>query len=462
MKKHRVTVFLIGICILLSGCRSGVFGSDYAMNTAEYSFELPAEEVKVSYEVPEALPNVFTDRFGYEPESSKIVIFRGTQLPAFFTVRDAETGKTVYTGTVKTKGNDKTEKEYNCYGDFSDFRRSGNYYIQIDVYGESYPFLIHDNLYYSLFNRAYSRLHAMRGSGAGEENEGWQMKEKGESREMNACLSIYQLLLSYEMFPSVYTDDMGIDESGNDIADILDECRYEIEWLIRQSQINPGGSGVPCGYRAAVLAKYAYLTKNMDAAFSGECLRAAEFAWKSALEDQSVPKELLSLAASELYRLTGSRQYLATAEEYLKKCSKQTGRLTALEFFSGVTYLNTKNKIDMELCDALIKKIMEEAEEIAEQSKKNSFLIYSGKERADRGVLLEEMIRICVVNHVITNHEYNTVIENHFHYLMGRNPDSICHVSFWEGQELQTADILDDPVQNTAFIFVLSELLGNT
>ena len=436
-------------------------GKDYAENAVEYSFELPTEAVTISYEVPTAMPNVLVDQLGYEPDSSKTVIFKGEELPETFTVRERESGRIVYTGTVKMRSNSETEKEYNSYGEFSDLKEAGNYYVQIDKYGESYPFIIHDNLYYSLFKRAFSKLSAMRGGAYDSKDGGWQIAEVGENKEITACLCMYQLLTSYEIFPEVYTDDAGIPESGNEIPDVLDECRYEAEWLIYQAQINPNGSGKACGYRAAVLARYAYLTRNMDSAFAGECLKAAESAWKSAGKDLSVPDDVYALAAAELYRLTGSGQYRKVAEDYLRLCAQQKGKMSDLEFFAGVVYMKTKSSVDVTLCDSLIDKLMEEAESIAAKSKQDPFLVCLGKNSADSRTLLQEMLRICVVNHVITNHEYNTVIENHFHYLMGRNPQSICYVSYWEGQEMQSGDILDAPVENAAFIFMLSELVSS-
>lgn len=442
------------LCVVLSGCSGG---ADYALGTTEYGFSLSDTEAEPSYEVPLVMPNVIIDRFGYEPGSEKIVIFHGTELPDIFTLRDAESGETVYTGSVKTKGTEEDAGEYNSYGDFSDFKRPGNYYIQVDTYGESYPFIIHDNLYYSLYKRACGKLHALRSDDSG----GWQMKEAGTDKEISACMSVCQLLLSYEMFPEVYTDDTDISESGNGIPDILDECRYEVQWLLEQAGKEDAAEGIICGYRAAVFAKYAYLTKNTDNTFAEECLKAAEAAWKNANKDLSVPDGLIAFAAAELYRMTGGRQYLGLAEEYLRNSTEQTGKLSDSEFFGGVTYMNTKNIVDVELCDAIIRKIMEEAEEIAEVSKNSSFFVYGEEDRIDRKELLQEMMRICIVNHVITNHEYKMVIENHFHYLMGRNPDSICHASYWEEQEMQAEDIMEDPLENSAFLFIMSELLSN-
>lgn len=461
MKKNKTVILLVCICLFITGCSTNLTGVGYTEKVTEYSFELPTEEVNISYEVPVMTPNVLIDRMGYETNNNKIIIFKGTDLPSTFTIRDMKSGAIVYTGSVKERGNGNTENEYHSYGDFSDFRQMGNYYVQIDKYGESYPFIVHDNLYYSLFMRAFGKLSAMRGGAYDSEDGGWQMTEMGENREMSACRCMYQLLTSYEIFPEVYTDDTGILESGNEVPDILDECRYEAQWLIYQAQINPDGSAVASGYRAAVLAKYAYLTKSIDSSFAGECLKAAEAAWKSAGKGLTVEDELYALAAAELYRLTGGGQYLKVAEEFLGSSTQQKGKMSDEEFFAGVVYMKTKNKVKVELCDSLIDKLMEEAEAIALKSKQNPFFICAEKNTIERKVLLQQMLRICVVNHIITNHEYNTVIENHFHYLMGRNPDSVCHASYWEGQEMTVTDILNDPVENASFIFMLSELVSS-
>jgi len=447
---------LIG-CLLLSGCSHDYVGE--TVTGAEQGAAAQEEENHISYEVPAVIPNICVDRLGYEPESSKVAVFRGEELPDVFTIRDAESGKVVYTGSILKGGGPLADDEYNCYGTFSDFKEAGEYYIQTDLYGESYRFLIHDNLYYSLFRQCCGQLYRMRSGGTGE--GGWQTAESAKIGERSACLSIYQLLLSYEMFPSVYTDDTEISESGNGIPDILDECRYEIEWLLEQTESGAKQRGEAAGYRAAALAKYAYLTKNMDPDFAEVCLEAAETAWRGAEKDLTVSDDVIALAASELYRVGGSRQYAGLAEEYLQNSVEREVRLTMPEFWAALTYMNTKNKVDVELCDELIKKVMEDAEEISERSAQNSFLVCETVETKDREVLLEEMMRIGAVNHIITNQEYNIVIENHFHYLMGRNPGSVIHASYWEGQDIGTEDMMEDPVQLSGFIFMLSELLGS-
>ena len=52
--------------------------------------------------------------------------------------------------------------------------------------------------------------------------------------------TIADLLLQYEDF-GVDDDDMGIPESGNGIPDILDEAKYELDWMLKMQDEETGG-----------------------------------------------------------------------------------------------------------------------------------------------------------------------------------------------------------------------------
>ncbi|MDW8394598.1 MAG: glycoside hydrolase family 9 protein, partial [Chitinophagales bacterium] len=52
--------------------------------------------------------------------------------------------------------------------------------------------------------------------------------------------TLIDLLLAYEENPSVWRDDYGIPESGNGIPDLLDEVKFELDWLLKMQQ--PDGS----------------------------------------------------------------------------------------------------------------------------------------------------------------------------------------------------------------------------
>ena len=58
---------------------------------------------------------------------------------------------------------------------------------------------------------------------------------------MSGAKAVADLLFAYQDFPKVLQgDDYGIPESGNGVPDVLDEARYELDWMLKM-QDNSGG-----------------------------------------------------------------------------------------------------------------------------------------------------------------------------------------------------------------------------
>lgn len=55
-----------------------------------------------------------------------------------------------------------------------------------------------------------------------------------------AAKTIADLLYAYEANPKLYSDNIGIPQSGNGIPDILDEARYELEWMMKMQRADGG------------------------------------------------------------------------------------------------------------------------------------------------------------------------------------------------------------------------------
>lgn len=49
---------------------------------------------------------------------------------------------------------------------------------------------------------------------------------------------LVDMMLAYEDNPAVWTDDFSIPESGNGVPDLLDEAKWELDWLLRMQQSN--------------------------------------------------------------------------------------------------------------------------------------------------------------------------------------------------------------------------------
>ena len=430
------------------------------------------------YEVPESLPSILVDQLGYAQSGNKIAVFKGELLPDMFMIRDVDSGQRVYTGKIIRKGFDKEAGEMISYGDFTSFRTPGTYYIEAAVIGQSYSFEIAQNPYGSLFdaalkqyyynrcgltlsselagdaahNACHSKEAQMKDSASVklDVSGGWHVDEMSNRDVGTGCRTVNHLLLAYELYPEVFDDEVGIPESGNGIPDILDEVKYEIDWLLKMQDAKSGAvysavgsvDNSTLGYLlyidgitmdatiqfAATLAKFSYLYQGYDREFATKCLQAADRAYRYAgqyLAD--VAPEEYFYASTELYRATGGYGYHNVVREYLTQ-NPVKDMDNDFEFWGCVTYLNTKQRVDVELCESVIKVLMLEGEQISYSSKNSKLLVVMDERQNGSALLLRDVTRLAVVDHIITNHEYATVLQNHLHYMLGRNYQSICYL----------------------------------
>ncbi|GFN29973.1 glycoside hydrolase family 9 protein [Paenibacillus xylaniclasticus] len=184
-----------------------------------------------------------------------------------------------------------------------------------------------------------------------------------------AAKAVADLMLAYERYPEAFEELTVIPESGNGIPDILNETRYELDWmLLNQRQdgavyhklttyaftglnVMPEDdladlvfspvSFTAAGTFAASMAMAARVYAPFDAAFARVCQEAAERSWQwleqadeqertgfrnpsdvttGEYGDETVVDELY-WAAAELYRLTGEAVYLNRSEQLAKSGS---------------------------------------------------------------------------------------------------------------------------------------------
>lgn len=429
------------------------------------------------YEVPESLPNILVDQIGYAQQSDKLALFRGEKLPDTFSVVDAESKKVVYTGQIEVRESDDDTDMDIRYGDFTSLKKTGSYYIQAAMVGQSYTFEIADNPYTEFYRTVLKKYYYNRcgltlsSELAGEAarnachsgevqmkdeadtlmdvSGGWHVDELGSRDVSRGCQAANYLLLAYELYQDVFDDHMGIPESDNGIPDVLDEVRYEIDWLIKMQDAKSGAvySGVNSvdskssggllyidGINmnatvqfAATMAKFSYLYQNYDRTFATQCLQAADRAYRYVgkyLTDVT-PEEYFH-AAAELYRATGAYGYHNVIKNYLME-NPLADMKNDYVFLGCVAYMSTKQRVDVSLCGDVMKILMQEGERIAEASK-NAGLLVSVEDQDSGADLLRDIARLTVVDHVITNHEYATVLQNHLHYMLGRNLKSISYL----------------------------------
>lgn len=507
MKKAGIIVILLTI-LILSGCKEELPAKNTAGQT-EITFTSMEEEPILAYEVPVSMPGIVINRIGYTVGSTKVAVFCGEEMPEQFFVVDEKNQKIVYTGTLEQKAYDKLEQKYYCYGDFSALISPGSYYIEAPILGRSYGFEVGEDVYTPLFREACKQYYYNRCgmtltaqyAGEGAHNAchtgkavlqsdtsvtldvsgGWHQDEKGQKNVESASRTIATLLLAYELYPEIFDDNAGIPESGNNIPDILDEIKYEIDWLLKMQEQQTGAvyAGVsvyakdgdssskvaeiyvePTSLEAGkafsmALAKFSYLYQNYDTEYATVCLKAADRAWKYTElngKDKTVD-EWGFAAATELYRASGQGAYNQYLVQYLREETYKTNWDETV-LMGCVTYLSTKHDVNRGYCENIMNLLMEKAEEISYVAREAVYFTAGNEEQDNCGQLLLEMMNLSVVNRIISNHEYETVIENHLHYFLGRNETAQNHV-------VNQMGIMKQFEPDSKLIFMLSGILEN-
>jgi len=283
-------------------------------------------------------PPIKVNQLGFLPSSDKYAIvslypeLNGAADGDVFTVCSADTGSTVYEGNLELLSafDQRDSGEMVLMADFSDLTAPGEYYVAVGSLGKSVRFSISDDAFDHALTAAQRYFYYQRQGIALEEEyagvfarddlglddsavpfasgkSGTTASEKGwfdagdSGKYVNTGAgTVSHLLWAYEMFPELFPDNaLTIPESGNGIPDLLDEARWELEWILTMQDAQSGGfypriqgdagermimdrNGCTTDDTACAVGALAeaYLTyKDWDPAFAESCLAAAEKGW---------------------------------------------------------------------------------------------------------------------------------------------------------------------------------------
>lgn len=328
------------------------------------------------YEAP-----IITNQVGYRPDAKKIAVIRNadTVNTNEFSVVNADTNEVVYHGVVSEAINNIQADEINYKADFSEVTTPGRYYISYGGLDDSYTFEIGEDIYNNLLDSSVRMLYLQRcGTEVTDDefshischdtdatiygtdetievNGGWHDAGDYGRYVVAGAKAVADLLYAYQANPAMYSDNIGIPESGNGTADILDEVRYELEWMLKMQDSEDGGvyHKVTCdtfpGYVmpeketkplivmpksttatadfAASMALAYEVYKDVDADFSDKCLDAAKKAYDWVKENPNItyknPDDIVTgeygdnvtsderyWASVQMYRATGDESYI--------------------------------------------------------------------------------------------------------------------------------------------------------
>ncbi len=214
------------------------------------------------------LLDVNINQIGYRQKDEKRAVLRNAAADGeSFSIVNAADDKVVYEGKVTPGIQLGQSGDHVGYAVFSDYTTPGRYKVRSASGSESYEFDIKDDVYSSALLDSLRMLYLQRcgcelpESLAGdfahgichdeeaqiygskryvEVSGGWHDAGDYGRYASPAAKAVADLLLAYDLFPEAFDDNNNIPESGNGIADILDEARYELEWLLKM-QADDGG-----------------------------------------------------------------------------------------------------------------------------------------------------------------------------------------------------------------------------
>lgn len=453
-------------------------------------------EVYAPYE-----PSITANQLGYKPDASKIAVFRDITDETQFSVVNAVTDEVVFTADLYGERVNSTADEVNWYGDFSSVTETGTYYITCGELDASYTFSISDNVYDNLLDDAVRMLYLQRcGCEVVDEtfghpachtelatilgteetidvSGGWHDAGDYGRYVVPAAKAVADIMLAYGVNPSVHSDSVGIAESGNGVPDILDEARYEIEWMMKMQAESGGvyhkvncrgntGSVMPeketsmqyvtpvsttaTADFCAVMAMAAEYFAEYDAEFSEKCLAAAKSAW-SFLEQNpdfiyvdptdlgdtnggysdSTDGDERYWAACQMYRTTGDTAYLDAIDNITAKYYKDGLEWHMVGHYGNIALLtlegiDTGSEEYLTAKDMLFNWVNVYTENIGTTGYENALTAYtwgSNMTVANAGIVLATAYKLTGDESYIVN------AEKQLHYLLGRNPNGICYVT---------------------------------
>lgn len=388
-------------------------------------------QVDYSSTLPYA-PDININQIGYKSDSKKTAVIRDFTNETEFSVINADTKAVVYTGKLSNETQYSLAGEVNKIADFSEVKEAGKYYISCGELDDSYTFEISDDVYGNLLDDTVKMLYLQRCGTEVKDAEfghvachtsiatiygttekidvsgGWHDAGDYGRYVVPAAKTVADLLYAYAENPELFGDNLGIPESGNGIADILDETRYELEWMLKMQAssggvyhkvscatfpgyvmpqmekdellVTPVSTTATADFCASMALAYEFY-KDIDKTFADKCLDAAEKAWAFLEANPNLifknPGDYIVTgeygdnkdsderywAAVQMYRATGDTKYLTATDRNGTKTGLDWSTVgdygnIAILTMDGVdknsTYYNNAKSAVLKQADALV------------------------------------------------------------------------------------------------------------
>jgi len=437
------------------------------------------------------------NQIGYYPNQVKNFIVANSNATTF-DVKNTN-GTIVFTGNLIDQGNWNQSGEDVKIGDFTSYTEKGKYTISVSDKGNSYVFEIGSSIMLKpmiaslkgfYYQRASLKLeeqyagkwyreaghpdtdcvyHESSGKTAGilSSPKGWYDAGDYNKYVVNAGITVGTMLQLHELYPDIFNDNVNIPESNNGVSDLLDEVKYELDWLLTM-QDNDGGVFFKIttkNFSGFVLPKEATATryvvgksttsaldfaammgmagriyKNIDAVYAQKCVTAAESAWNWAQIHPDITfknpddintgeygdtryKDEFLWAASELLITTKKDMYKTYVSDNISKTNigSDAGwqNVTNLAFYSLIMNNELLSTTD---ADYVKTSIIDEANDLLSKIKEIPYRIPSESFWwGSNAIYLNQAILLAYAYKVTGENKYLTGVIETNDYIFGKN-----------------------------------------
>ncbi len=464
--------------------------------------------------------NIKVDQAGYLTGFEKLAMVARTgtdHAAGSFSLKRSNDGSQVFLGTLQSSVLDNDSGDLVQIADFSKFDERGSYYLDVPGVGRSWDFEVGPDVYNRAYYLAMRSFYGQRCGAAvnlGPEfpqykhavchTEGGYDRSSGQTGPhssakgwhdagdygryvVNSGISTGTLLWSWELFHDHISNvSLKIPESGNGVPDILNEVRWNLDWMLSMQDADGGvfhkqtsthfcafimpeqdklpslviGAGQQpfkssCATAdlASVAAIASRLFKPYDSVYAAKCLHAAEIVWQwlqshpnisfsnpagittGDYGDHDCSDELL-WASVELWRTTGIDSYqqyfLAHYREFLKNLQASNpqswSQLSPLALWSYVLGEGS----DATATTTIRRLAVAAADAIVERTAASPYRVsLTTKDYVwgSNGVASNYSMQLLVANRLAPNSKYVAAALDNLHYILGRNTFSTSWVT---------------------------------
>lgn len=490
---------------------------------------------------------IHINQIGYRlSQPKRVVVANASDARTFELMRPD--GHVVFSGPLVAGGLDEDSGDQVLHGDFTAFNTPGRYLVRVPHVGESYPFTIADSVFDDVLKLA-ARWFYLQRSGVDkhdpvtgfahaadhmapailwatdgqhpdqtfEVSGGWWDAGDYGRYVPPAATTLMALLYAWRFNPAFFGDgSLTIPESGNGQPDLLDELRWELNWLLKMQradgavhhkltntgfpgEVLPDAVTLPLylysvstwatAQAAGALAEASVTFRPYDAAYADRLLAAAQkaWAWLTANPDQypaggfTNPEpsggpyslagrdenEYRLWAAASLLNATGDGQYAdAFAQLWPKRDQSQI--VYSFYWWGGYAYAclayvecaNPDPTIKSEILaifaqqsDTLLSLIQQTGYNVALSGRTGVF----GYDWGSNAITLGYALWLLLINDVIPNPQQVTAALAQLDYVFGVNPLNKCYFTGAGGNSVHNPHHRPSQVQGQAVPGMLGE-----